>query len=148
MTSIGMYLSPVPTDGDPDQGRGFAQAGGIYRNLFCAHPPFQIDGNFGSTAGVIELLVQSHGRDDHDDHVGDLIGVPIIDLLPCLPAAWPNGRLTGARGRGGLTIDLEWAMVSQPASRYGPTTTGRSWSAGPTGRPAVTLAAGQTWSTT
>lgn len=68
--------------------------GGLYKSMLCAHPPFQIDGNFGYTAGITEMLLQSHAG--------------YIQLLPALPDVWPNGYINGLKARGNFEITCKW----------------------------------------
>jgi len=82
-----------------------------YPNMFDAHPPFQIDGNFGGASAITEMLLQSHEvvvQSPMSNVQSPDSEVRVLDLLPALPAAWPAGRVTGLRARGGFEVGEEW----------------------------------------
>lgn len=99
--TVRSFLAPMADDASEEP--SMTAPAGIYRNLFCAHPPVQLDGNLGFTAGVVEMLLQSHADEVH--------------LLPSLPAQWPDGSVRGLRARGAVTVDVSWRAGSLTGAR-------------------------------
>jgi alpha-L-fucosidase 2 len=83
------------------QGYNMTNGGGTYPNLFDAHPPFQIDGNFGASAGIAEMLMQSNRERPNEPYT--------ISLLPALPSKWKSGSVRGLRARSGAEVSVTWA---------------------------------------
>jgi hypothetical protein len=77
-----------------------SEGGGLYVNMFDAHPPFQIDGNFGATSGITEMILQSHLRNDKSEYY--------LDILPALPKAFAKGEISGLVARGGFRVSVRW----------------------------------------
>ena len=93
-------LSEVKVNSDGNQISYSGSGAGTFPNMFCSHPPFQIDGNFGGSAGLMEMLLQSHiVKED---------GTRIISILPAIPDEWESGSFKGLKARGGITVNCTW----------------------------------------
>jgi alpha-L-fucosidase 2 len=110
-----MLLNPTSDNGTMHYN---GSASGSSANLFCFHPPFQIDGNFGGAAGIAEMLLQSH------PDKGLPGASPVVRLLPALPSAWPEGEVKGMLARGALTVDMKWKDGKLASARLMPTKDG------------------------
>lgn len=91
MALIKRHLNPV----EPSASLDYSNGGGTYLNYFCAHPPFQIDGNFGIMAAIGEMLMQSN--------------YGFIDILPALPESWESGEVKGMRAKGGYKVSFDFS---------------------------------------
>jgi alpha-L-fucosidase 2 len=119
----------------------YRNGGGTYLNLFDAHPPFQIDGNFGALSGITEMFLQSHLM-----YTDGSSGAPdryVLHLFPALPSAWRTGEIKGLRARGGVEIDLDWKDGKATEAALRPTADGVWRIRAPRGQKIAGIRAGQ-----